>query len=378
MNDNFGRGFSYSNSRSSLLGDIDVLGNAFTVEIKISNPFDMFWQAAETYLEMFGLTRDDETLRSWALFVMQYESDATVNYIHDTATYFRSQSYFQKQAAIPNVKHYTLVINIPKNFIKMLSDFGIEVSFNQSSKNVTVTKFKPIKMVDWSDLKPADILCVGGRLLPSEIIKAGTWSFSSHTAMYEGGNYVLESLENGITRTSRANLLNESQGVNLILVKRHRFDDASKAFEVVKKAKDNVNDGEGEMGKDRKKYNWLGLPGAGMSSTSGKIIASAFPVISLAAGINEANNLTREAVNAIPDSAMLLPKEAGGELVTVGKSIWGGSKGRLFCTEAVITWYNEANYPITNMQPDHVPPKFVAENYFSNSLKEVGYLRYMP
>jgi hypothetical protein len=55
-----------------------------------------------------------------------------------------------------------------------------------------------------------------------------------------------------------------------------------------------------------------------------------------------------------------------------------GPKGRLFCTEAVVTWFNQAGIPITNMQPDHVPPKFIAENYFNDTLLELGYLRYIP
>jgi hypothetical protein len=381
MQNKIGKGLSHSTNNSLLVDADDVSDNAFTVEIKFSYPADFYWKAGETYLDMFGVNRDDQTMRSWALFVMQYESNATENYIFETAEYFRTQNYFQKQAAIPNVSHYTLQINVPRVFIKMLSDFGIEVSFNPATKNVSVTKFNPIKMIAWSDLKPADILCVGGHLLPSKIIKAGTWSSSSHTAMFEGGNYVLESLSNGITRTSKANLLNESQGVNVILVKRHRFDDDSKASEVVKKAKDNVNDGDGLMGTHPKKYNWLGLAGAGVSSPSGAIIGAAstaiIPIVPIAIGLNEANNLARETVNAIPDAAILLPNEAG-KVVTVGKMIWGGEKGRLFCTEAVITWYNEAGYPITNMRPDLVPPKLVAENYFNNSLKEIGYLRYMP
>jgi hypothetical protein len=381
MQNKIGKGLSLSNKNSLLLEDDGVADIAYTVEIKISYPADFYWSAAEAYLGMFGLLRTDEVLRSWSLFVMQYNSKRTENGMFDTANYFRIQEYFQEQARIPNVNHYTLKIDVPQSFIDRLSDFGIEVSFNPVAKKVVVTKFEPIQMIAWSDLKPADILCVGGHLLPSEIIKAGTWSFSSHTAMFEGGNYVLESLENGITRTSKDELLNESQEVNVILVKRHRFDDISKAFEVVKKAKDNVNFGAGTMGSNPKKYNWLGLPGAGLSSPSGAVIGAAstliLPVVPVAIGLNEANNLARETVNAIPDAAMFLPKEPG-NIVTIGKMIWGGPKGRLFCTEAVITWYNEAEYPITNMRPDLVPPKFMAENYFNNSLKEIGYLRYMP
>jgi len=64
--------------------------------------------------------------------------------------------------------------------------------------------------------------------------------------------------------------------------------------------------------------------------------------------------------------------------VAIGKAVWGSPKGRLFCTESIVTWYNEAEIPIASMLPDKVPPQLVAENYFSHVLTEVGYLRYMP
>ena len=373
-----GTGIHYYKPNSSSSGSNNK-GIAFTVEIKFSNPVDFYWDAAEKYLDMFGVTRSEEVLKSWTLFTKQYGETAE-NYILDTANFFRRQVYFQTQAAIPNVQNYTLRINVPQSFIDWLKDFGIEVSFNPGAKNTTITKFNPIKMIDWSDLQPADILCVGGTGVASTIIKAGTWTFSSHTALYEGQDFVLESLDDGITRRSKAQFLDPLEGVNVILVKRHRRMDITKALEVIKKAKDNVNadkTNRNELGTHPKKYNWLGLAGAGMSSPTGAVIGAANPIIQLVAGVNEASNLARETANIIPDSAMIIPNEVG-TTVIVGKSIFGGPKGRLFCTEAVITWYNEAEIPITNMQPDHVPPKFVAENYFSSVLNEVGYLRYMP
>jgi hypothetical protein len=114
-----------------------------------------------------------------------------------------------------------------------------------------------------------------------------------------------------------------------------------------------------------------------MSSPSGAVTGAATPAVGAVAALNEATNLAREITNAIPDTAMAQPDDLG-KAVIIGKSIWGGSKTRLFCTEAVITWFNQAGIPITNMQPDHVPPKFVAENYFSDVLDAIGFLRYMP
>jgi hypothetical protein len=372
-----GRGIQHSPTNSFSRDNSNVNGIAFTVEVKFSNPVDFYWDAAATYLDMFGVTRNDEVLKSWTLFTNQYEKDVAENYILDTADFFRKQIYFQTQAAIPNVRHYTLKIEVPQGFVDRLKDFGIEVSFNPAFKSCTVTKFDPIKMVAWSDLQPADIFCVGGTGIASRIIRAGTWTFSSHTALYEGSDLVIESLDNGITRRSKAEFLSPSEGVNIIFVKRHRDSAGGKGLIVVNAAKDNVNDGIPPYGKNRVKYNWTGLAGAGMSSQTGAVIGATTPVIGAVAGINEANNLAREITNAIPDAAIAQPGDLG-KAVIIGKSIWGGPKGRLFCTEAVITWYNEANIPITSMQPDHVPPKFVAENYFNDTLLELGYLRYMP
>jgi len=367
------RNFSFGSPSSD--NDLASDETAFAVEIKISNPADFFWNAAEAYLDMFGVTRTDEVLSSWTLFANQYSEEKADNYILKEAQNFRKQPYFQAQNSIPNVRDYTLQINVPKSFIDALRNFGIEVSFNPAFKEVTITKFDPIKMIEWSDLQPADIFCVGGVGIASKIIRMGTWTFSSHTAFYEGNDFVIESLARGITRRTKAEFLSPGEGVNLILVKRHRS--AGSAKKVVRAARDNVNAGVPPYGKHPVKYNWLGLAGAGMSSTSGKAIATAFPAVSVVEAIDEVKDAARKAVNLIPEDLEISPGGSGA-IIMINKKVWGGYKNRMFCTEAVIYWFNQGGIPITPLKPDSVPPKFIAEHNFDHSLQEVGYLRYMP
>lgn len=274
-----------------------------------------------------------------------------------------------------NVKDWTLEINVPKYFIDKLSKFGIEVRFNQVTKKLDVIKFEPIKMVAWEDLLKADIFCVGGTGIASTIIKTGTMSVSSHTAMYAGDNYVIESLENGITRRTKEQFLDPSESVNFILVKRHKHGSDGTRKLVVDAANNNVNAGVGPRGKNPIKYNWGGLAGAGAVTPSGAGIAAAFPIVRLPDAIYGVSELARKGANKLP-YIVAAPNNAVNS-INIAKAVFGGSP-RYFCSQAVIVWYNEALIPITFMPPDKVAPKLIAESFFDSKLETIGYLRYMP
>ncbi len=327
--------------------------------------------------------RDDETLRNWAIFVNQYnEEKIDINndsITNVTAENYRQQAYFKRQMAIPNVRNWTIELNVSESFVKMLENFGIEVQFNEATKTVNVTKWKPIKMIDWNDMQPADIISVGGTGAASKFIKLATWGHYSHTALYEGGEYVIESLNNGPTRRAKTEFLAPSENVNVMLVKRHYQISPVSARRVVEAAADNVSYGIPPSGKYPMKYNWIGLPSGGMSTTSGQIInAATFPIVpgGIAGGIkafNDARETARRLANITPESIIFVSPS-----VYAGKKAFDGQKSRVFCSEAVIMWYDVAGIPITSLPPEHVPPKLIAEDYFKGTLLEVGYLRYKP
>ncbi len=156
----------------------------------------------------------------------------------------------------------------------------------------------------------------------------------------------------------------------MILVKR-RKGIGSNIQNIINAARDNVNAGIPPRGKNPVKYNWAGLAGAGRSSPTGAVITAANPGITVIEALDQLKNLARETVNLIPDLAESFPGGSG-TIIMLNKKIWGGPKNRMFCTEAVIYWFNKGGIPITYLPPDHVPPKFVAENYFDDSLEKVS------
>ena len=293
----------------------------------------------------------------------------------ETVRHFEKQRYFNEQFNLQNVQIWTLQINVPKFFIEVLRKFGIEVRFNQATKKVDIVKFEPIKMVAWEDLLKADIFCVGGTGVASTIIKAGTMSVSSHSALYAGNNLVIESLENGITRRTKDQFLHPSECVNFILVKRHREGMDRTRKLVCDAADNNVNAGVPPKGKNPIKYNWGGLAGAGAVTPSGAGISAVFPIVRIPDAIYGVSELARKGVNQLPYIAA--PPNSAVNTVNVAKFVFGGPP-RYFCSQAIIVWYNEAGIPITFMPPDKVAPKLIAESFFDSKLETIGFLRYMP
>lgn len=352
--------------------------NAFKVEITFSTNERgeaLFWRAASEYLELFGLFRTDDVLEHWSLFYKQYDATFINDFVTETVNHFKRQNYFIEQFKLLNVQNWTLEINVPNFFIDKLSKFGIEVRFNQVTKKVDIVKFDPIKMVAWEDLLKADIFCVGGTGIASTVIKAGTMSVSSHTAMYAGDNFVIESLENGITRRTKEQFLHPSECVNFILVKRHRESEPNTRKLVVDAANDNVNAGVPPRGKNPIKYNWGGLAGAGAITPSGAGIAAVFPIVRVPDAIYGVSELARKGANKLP--YIVAPPNNAVNTINAAKFVFGGPP-RYFCSQAIIVWCNEAGIPITFMPPDKVAPKLIAESFFDSKLETVGYLRYMP
>lgn len=218
--------------------------------------------------------------------------------------------------------------------------------------DVKVVSSNPIPMIAWSDMQKADIISVGGNSPQSYAIRTITWSGFSHTALYAGNDYVIESLLYGPTRNTKAGFLDNSGSV--LLVHRHNMMTAAVADRIIRMADDNINDGAGQRGKNPKNYDWFGLGSGGMSTTGGKII----------------NDVSR-------------PFTAGIGLGTIwsgankANKFLNGQKASLYCSEGVVTWYSDADIPITFMPPDEVPPAFIGNDHFPTTLSRVGYLRYM-
>jgi hypothetical protein len=332
--------------------------------------------------------------KSWSLYYMQFDSAAGNSFSTYTEKCFSEQAYFQHYASISNQMAHRLVISVPQLLIDCLKKFGIECIYNSFKNEVLITRFEPITMVAWEDLQPADIFCCGGTGIPSVIIRYGTWSISSHTAfyeVYEGRDYVLESLNHGIERRSKGQFLSPSDGTNMIFVKRRKNRSIAYARRVVEAARRNVRVGIEPYGDNPKDYAWNNLAGAGSSTPTGKAIAIASsPLIPAIVVANENADLQRKVTNAIVSAGKkaneLVPvtTKAGNPALhlvdpalDLAQKMWGGSRGRYICSEAVIVWHNEAGIPITNMRPQDVPPALIAGDAFMSTLEDVGYLRHV-
>ena len=316
----------------------------FTTKVTVRKEADMFTALARAYFEKFGL-RDEKIVRQFTLFANQYRNETSRrdNELTIQAEDFRSQQslieIFKRQLDSSNrlIASYDITINVKQWFLERIKQFGIQYILGGDvarggNGDVHLMNIEPIPMIDKTDLQRGDIFLIDGGSVVSQIIKFGTWSRFSHTAIYDNFNdRVYESLGDGVNVTPFQEVMDNDP---VIGVMRSRLAFPSAADKAVAYARRSA----GLDGGHKVPYD---IPGAIASGTPW-ILALGFPPL-----------LSNKIGSKIDDAVF-------------------GHQQTFFCSEMVCTAYEEAGMSISDASPQDTFPGALS---YSSKLFFVGFLK---